>query len=83
MKHFTLLLPALFIITGCGGGSSSTSSGSGSEIIMEVDHSYTVHSGDRVVKTSSPTLVEVKHTDGHTDSTVTLIEGDAKIIQKP
>jgi hypothetical protein len=83
MKYFTFLFPAVLIITGCGGGTSSTSSSGESDIIMETDHSYTVKPGDRIVKTSSPTLVEIKHTDGHTDSTVTLIEGEAKIIQKP
>ena len=84
MKHLILLISALFILSGCGGGSSGGSSGSSGdiEVPMTLNQPYTVNSGDRIEKTSADSVVNIKHIDGHTESTVTLIAGSAKIIRK-
>ena len=87
MKHFIYFSTMLFMLSGCGGGSSSggdssTPSGNPTEITMEIDTPYTVYSGDSIVKTSSPAFVKIYHTDGSSESTVTLIEGSATIIRK-
>jgi len=83
MKYLFFITLSLFALTGCGGGSSDTAgTPGGAEITMVIDQPYTVEQGDKIIKTSTPTLVEIKHTEGKSVSTVILLEGSAKIIQK-
>ena len=44
--------------------------------------SYTVYSGDQIVKVSDSTSLRILHIDFEDHSTVTLLEGSATIIRK-
>jgi len=85
MKNIIIFISALFIFSGCEGSSSNDGSSSipEPETTMIVGQAYTVNSGDRLIKTSTPSFVEIQHTDGSKQSTVTLTEGSAKIIRNP
>ena len=83
MKYLFLITLALFTLTGCGGGSSDTASTpDNEETNMIIDQPYTIEQGDKIIKTSTPTLIEIKHTEGQSTSTVILLEGSAIIIHK-
>lgn len=84
-KLFTLLFTSLMII-GCGGGSGGSSSNDESasqpsNIEMVLSAPYTVYPGDQIVKTSENAKVTISHIDGHSESTVILIDGNATIIR--
>ncbi len=82
----------LFGLNGCGGGGGSSSGNGGTgldvtsngpaEIEMQEGKTYTVYPGDKIVKTTDNAEVTIVHIDGHPESSVTLIAGDAKIIRK-
>ena len=81
MKHIILYTASLFMIVACGesdGGSNSTFSGQ-----MAVSQTYTVFSGDSVIKSSENALIRIVHQDGEDKSTVELIEGNVTILRKP
>jgi hypothetical protein len=77
---FIISLSILF--TACGGGSGSEETTSvDNTIIMVQDQVYTITSGQTIVKTSSPTEVEIQ-TDTSTDITTAVLKsGSAKITQ--
>ena len=52
------------------------------EITMKHNKSYTVYPGDRIEKSSEEAKVTIVHIDGHKESTVTLVSGDAILIRK-
>lgn len=78
MKQIVLFSTIAVLLANCGG-----SSGSGSkDRVMETSQSYSVSPGDKVIKTSQNTKIQITHVDGKEDSTVELIEGNATIIRK-
>ena len=85
MKKILILTLATLFITGCGGGSSSGSSSSGpsGSVEMEINTAETVYPGNKIVKNSEDTLIQVSHTDGVETSTVVLLQGSATIIRNP
>ncbi len=92
IRYLVITTTALLLLQGCGGGGGGTSAdGSGSsslgslgpsQIDMQPNQSYTVYPGDKVVKTTDNAEITISHTDGHNESTVTLIAGEAQIIRK-
>lgn len=86
------------MLTGCGGSSDNTTgytdsdnnttfsyqddTTDGSQIDMKLNHTYTVHPGDKIEKTSDDAEVTIRHKDGQKESTVTLISGSAILIRK-
>jgi len=88
MKQIFIFIITVMLLSGCGGSSSSSSSGGGesnppsSDVDMVISETYTVYSGDQLVKTVEGTLVGIAHVDGQNQSIVVLLEGSAKIIRK-
>ena len=79
-KSLIIFIISLSIFfTACGGGGETTSVDN--SIIMVQDKVYTIDSGQTIVKTSSPTEVEIQ-TDTSTDTTTAVLKsGSAKITQ--
>lgn len=77
MKQLFIFIPMSIILIGCGGGGESSR-----DRIMEIGESYSVSSGNKVVKTSEDTLIKITHIDGKEESTVSLLEGNATILAK-
>jgi len=76
MKQIFIFTTTAIFLVGCGGSDKPK------DRVMEIDQSYSVISGDKVIKTSENTLIEIMHTDGKKTSTVKLLEGNATIIHK-
>ena len=84
-KMFTLTMTTLLLV-GCGGGSSSdedSSTGPSQDVELVVSEAETVYSGNKVIKNSEDTLVQINHTDGTETSTIVLLQGSATIIRNP
>jgi len=83
MKYL-LPLGLLLILTGCGSSDDTNATPSQKEqttINMEINKSYKVSKGDKLVKTSTDAQVSIeKSLDGDT-TTVTLLEGSAQITR--
>jgi len=81
MKKTLPIILGTLLFAGCGGGSGGSHNGGVTkETTMESGKTYTLHKGDRIVKSSSEkTVIHVTHTDGHEESTVTLVSGSATI----
>lgn len=62
-----------FLLLGCGKEDTNK------DRSMKVGESYTVATGDKVVKASEATLIKVIHKSGKKSSTVSLLEGSATI----
>ena len=85
MKYIiTAMIASLFLI-GCGGGSSSNSSGGGtpptSNVDMVIGQSYSVYTGNTIVKDTATAKVSIRHIDGQNESIVELLEGSATIVR--
>lgn len=52
------------------------------EIGMQQNRPYVVYPGDRVEKRSDDAKVTITHIDGHKESTVVLIAGEAVLVRK-
>lgn len=85
MKQIFIFMTIAIFLVGCGGGSSSNSGGSTApephSTVMVISQLYTVSPGDQVVKTVPEALVQIIHSDEHSESTVVLLEGEATIIR--
>lgn len=75
MKQLFIFIPMSIILIGCGGESSH-------DRVMDIGESYSVSSGNKVVKTSEDTLIKITHIGGQEESTVSLLEGNATILAK-
>jgi hypothetical protein len=82
MIKYTIMITSILFLTACGGGGSSSSTNNGSTITMIPEQVYTVYPGDKLIKNTPDTLVKITHTDGHTESLIELVAGDATIIKK-
>ena len=86
MKKIFILAITTLSLVGCGGGSSSSSdssSGPSGTIEMVISEAETIYPGNKVVKNSEDTLVQISHTDGVETSTIVLLQGSATIIRNP
>jgi len=84
-KIFIFTITALFLV-GCGGGGSSSDSGStgpSGTLELTVSEPQTVYPGNKVIKNSEDTLLQINHTDGVETSTIVLLQGSATIIRNP
>ena len=84
-KIFIFAITALLLV-GCGGSSSSdgdSSVGPSQDVEMVVSKTETVYSGNKVIKNSEDTLIQINHTDGTDTSTIVLLQGSATIIRNP
>jgi len=81
MIKYTIAAATVLFITACGGGSSSGTNG-GSTTTLAPEQTYTVYPGDKLIKNTPDTIVKITHTDGHDESLVELVAGDATIIRK-
>jgi len=77
----TLLIITLFLLVGCGGSNSSSSSTYFNIIPMQIGQVYVVNSGDQVQKSTEDTQIKIVHTEGESNSTVELIQGSANLIR--
>lgn len=88
MKHIALSLLGIYLLTGCGSGTSDTVSNddngnsNNSQIDMKLNRTYTVYPGDKVEKTSAESNITISHINGHEESTIKLISGSAILIRK-
>ena len=82
---FIFLVAAVFLV-GCGDTNTkprpSPTPPPSSNEDMILSESYTIYSGDQIVKASDPTSLRISHIDFQDQSTVTLLEGSATIIRK-
>ena len=81
---FIFLVAAVFLV-GCGDTNTKptpTPPPPSSNEDMILSESYTIYSGDQIVKSSDPTSLRISHIDFQDQSTVTLLEGSATIIRK-
>lgn len=86
MKKILIFTTSMIFLVGCGGGSDSGSnSGSGSkkDVNMVISQPYTAYPGNKVIKHTTKTLVQIAHIDGEDTSTILLVEGNATIIRNP
>ena len=84
-KMFVFTITALLLV-GCGGGSSSDGSssvGPSQDVELVVSEVEAVYPGNKVIKNSEDTLVQIQHTDGTDTSTIVLLQGSATIIRNP
>ena len=81
MKQIFIFIPSILVLIGCGGGSSSGDSSP--DVEMELFQTYTVYSGNKVVKNTDTTQVKIVHINGQDTSTIELVEGNATIIRNP
>ena len=83
MKYL-LPLGLLLILTGCGSSDDTNTTPSQKEVTtidMEINKSYNVFKGDKLIKTSTDAQVSIeKSLEGDT-TTVTLLEGSAQITR--
>jgi len=73
MKYLLTLITIL-IIAGCGDVSESNT------IQMETNKKYNVSKGDRLVKSTSRTIVSIERSLKDDSTNVVLLEGNAQII---
>lgn len=64
---------SIFVFVGCGVSEKPRNR------IMEKGESYSVSSGDKIIKSSENTLIRVTHKDGKSSSKVELLDGNATI----
>ena len=81
MKQIFIFIPIILVLIGCDSGSSSGDSSP--DVEMEFFQTYTVYSGNKVVKNADNTQVKIVHIDGQGTSTIELVEGNATIIRNP
>lgn len=79
-KTIPLLLPlSLIACGGGGGGGGGTSVVSPGTVVMELNTSYTVSAGDKIVPTSTDPQLRIVKDSNQSTSTVTLLSGSAQI----
>lgn len=72
------------LLIGCGGGSSTDSTGGPSaDVELVISEAQTVYPGNKVIRNSNDTLIKINHTDGIETSTIVLLQGSATIIRNP
>ena len=76
MKQTFIFGMISILLIGCGSGG-----GGSNDETMVLDQSYTIKSGNKVVKNSNTAKLKVIHVDKHKNSTIILIEGNATIIR--
>jgi hypothetical protein len=83
MKHILIFILSTLFLTNCGGGGSSSTSGSNQDVDMVIGQAYTAYSGNKIIKNDEETIIQVTHFDANSESTVVLVEGNATIIRNP
>ena len=81
MKQILIFTTSMLFLIGCGGGESSSESTQ--DVNMVIAELNTVYPGNKIIKNTEGTIVQVTHIDGESESTVILVEGNATIIRKP
>lgn len=85
MKYmWILLIVSSFLLEGCGGGGDGSSPSrpvGPSEEEMQLDKTYTLFPGDKIIKLTENAEVSITHVAGHEESDVRLVAGEAKIIR--
>ena len=90
MKKIFTLISIAFLLTACGGGGSSekdktpsTGESPSKDVTLTQGVFYTVYHGNKLIKNTPKTIVQITHVDKAGTSTVMLLEGNATIIRKP
>lgn len=87
MTKIFIFTALTIFLTGCGGSSNdsgtSTPDDKEKDAVMVPLESYSVYSGNKVVKGSENAVLQVTHTYGEDKSIVVLLEGNATIIRNP
>ena len=81
MKNFIILLTTGILLVGCGNSSSSSTSTPSRNINMELAKPYTLFEGDKIIRDSEDSQLQIEHKDYTKQSTVTLLAGSATIIR--
>jgi len=83
MKYIYIVL-VLLALQGCGGSNESSAQKEISTVTidMELNKSYTMYTGDKVIKTSEDTQVSIVKNAQDETSTLTLLKGSANILRK-
>ena len=83
MKYIYITL-FLLTLQGCGNSSDNSAPQETSTVIidMELNKSYTVYTGDKLVKTSEDTQVSILKNAQEETSTLILLKGSANILRK-
>jgi len=90
MKNILVFISIALLLTACGGGGGSggtetpsTGESSSEDITLTQGVLYTVYAGNKLVKNTPKTIIQITHIDQESKSTVMLLEGNATIIRKP
>jgi len=85
MKQIFIFAITALILVGCGSSSSDGDStvGPSQDVELVVSETETVYPGNKVIKNSEDTLIQINHTDGIETSTIVLLQGSATIIRNP
>ena len=90
MKKLLALTTLSFLLTACGGGGNSggektpsTGESPSKDVNLVQGKLYTVYHGNKLIKNTPKTIVQITHVDQAETSTVMLLEGNATIIRKP
>ena len=75
MKKLLFILPSLFLFMGCGTSDDDTPR----DRSMNIGESYSVSTGDKIIKSTEDTHIRITHIDGESTSSVELIDGNATI----
>ena len=81
MKQILIFITSMIFLVGCGGDSGSSTPTA--DVDMVTLETYTVYPGNKVIKNTDDTLVQITHVDGQDTSTILLVEGNATIIRRP
>jgi len=79
MKKIALLSLALLLV-GCNQIDEGSGTQNSSTTQMQLETPYELHKGDKLLRNSSDTLVTIDKNSEKEYSTVTLLEGSAKIV---
>jgi uncharacterized lipoprotein YehR (DUF1307 family) len=86
MYKISILTIFTFLLLGCGesgDGENTTGESRTKDVTMEINKTYTVYPGNKLIKSSALTKISIKHKDGKLGSIVRLLSGSANIIRKP
>lgn len=72
MKKILCTTPIILLLVSCGASDNK-------DRIMEKGEKYSVSHGDKVIKKSEDTLIQITHKDGKSTSTIELLDGNATI----
>ena len=76
MKNVVLYSILALLVIGCGSNEKPK------DRVMVISEKYSVNPGDRIIKHTDDTVIEVYHKAKKKSSTVSLVSGEATIIRK-